>query len=131
MRSNQIAMNAGAGLFAHSEAKATLHANVFKANAGEALAARPSSRTVIHASLNENETRPAAHARAMTPTIVRRQRVPFDWTVGSNVGAEDKSLHERAAEMREQFETMRADKMASGVAMLPSGIDASAACTLQ
>ena len=115
------------GLFAHSEAKATLTANVFKGNAGENLAARPRSRTVVA----DVDARSVDPTRAVTPTIVRRQRVPFDWTVGSNVAVEDKSLHERAAEMRAQFEAMRSDQLASGVPMLPSGTDPSAVCTLQ
>ena len=128
MHGNQIAMNAGAGIFTHTDAKTTLTSNTFRGNKGEALAARPRAETT----LAEADAKSLDPTRAVTPVVMRRQRTPFDWTVGSNVTAEDKSLAERAAEYRAQFEAMRgSDKMASGVAMLPPGADATAVCALQ
>ena len=128
MRGNQISMNAGAGVFAHADSTATLTANVFRGNKGMELAARPLSRM----SVADTDLRSTDPTRAVTPQVVRRQRTPFDWTIGSNVSAEDKSLAERAAEYRAQYEAMRgSDKMESGIAMLPPGADATQVCALQ
>ena len=128
MSGNQIAMNKGAGVFAHAEGKATLSdGNVFRGNLGENLAARPNSSTVVE----EADAKSVDPTRAVLPAIVRRQRTPFDWTVGANVAPDDKSLAERAAELREQYEAMRGDKMASGMAMLPPGADPSVVCAVQ
>ena len=110
------------------EARATLSdGNVFRGNLGENLAARPNSSTVV----DQADAKSVDPTRAVLPAIVRRQRVPFDWTVGANVAPDDKSLAERAAELREQYEAMRGDKMASGMAMLPPGADPSVACVVQ
>ena len=124
-------MNAGPGVFAHADAHAALSGNIFNGNRGDAVAARPLSDAVV----SEADTASVDHKRAVTPSIVRRQRVPFDWTVGANVGADDKSLAERVAEMRQQYEAMRDDKSSggghAGLAMLPAGADPSTVCVLQ
>ena len=127
LKGNRISMNAGAGLFAHAGAHTTLNSNRFHGNRGDAVAGRPGSLTV----LSDADARCRDAQCAVTPAIVRRQRVPFDWTVGGNVTAEDKSLAERVAEMREQYEATRDDKTGSGLMMLPPGADPSLLCLLQ
>ena len=125
LEGNHIASNSGAGVFAHSESGGVLAANVFRDNRGAALAARPQSRT---------EARPtnrfADDRRAVTPSVVRRQRVPFDWTVGHNVAAEDKTLQEKAEEYRAQYRSMAGNLEAGAVSMLPEGADASLLCAI-
>ena len=122
-----IAMNAGPGVFTHAHATARLSGNTFRGNKGEALAARPRSSALVA----QDDATFADHRRAVTPTIVRRQRVPFDWTLtgsaGSVVAIEDKTLEERTAEMRRQYEASRSD--GTGLAMLPQGMD-STVCTI-
>ena len=56
--------------------------------------------------------------------------MPFDWTVGANVTPHDKSMEERAHEMRAQYLAMTANKDLTALALLPSGVDASAACAV-
>ena len=127
LRGNQISTSAGVGLFVHDDAKAVLTANKFHGNRGDAVAGRPRSST----ELSEADIKCKDHQRAVTPAVVRRQRVPFDWTVGSNVSADDKSLAERVAEMREQYE---ASGTSGGLMMLPDGTggaDPSVVCTVQ
>ena len=46
-----------------------------------------------------------------------------------SVSAEDKSLAERVAEMREQYEAQKGD--GSGLGMLPAGADPSVVCIVQ
>jgi hypothetical protein len=127
MRGNQIASNAGAGVFAHADGVATLSHNIFRGNHGENLAARPNAATTVA----ESDLKSVDPTRAVTPIVVRRQRVPFDWTIGDNVAAEDKTVHERMAEFRAQYEATRHDKQGSAMAMLPSGTDPSAVCAVQ
>ena len=129
LEQNQICMNAGPGVFAHTDARVSLSGNLFNGNRGDALATRPLSDAV----LSEADAACTDYKRAVTPSVVRRQRVPFDWTVGANVGDEDKTLAERVAEMRAQYEAMRGDKSSAGsLAMLPlATTDASAVCILQ
>ena len=126
LEANHISMNAGPGVFAHADARATLARNEFRGNRGSALAARPHSRTSVLSSADAR--------RPVTPAIVRRQRVPFDWTVGDNVGPADKSLEERAAEMRAEYLAMRGgDKESAALALLPPGVNdqqTSAACAV-
>ena len=124
LEGNQISMNAGPGVFAHADAHATLLKNTFQGNRGDPVASRPGAKTEIA----EADTKCTDYRRAVTPALVRRQRVPFDWTVGTNVSAEDKSLEERVAEMRAQYE---ASGTAGGLAMLPPGADpTSMACAV-
>ena len=52
------------------------------------------------------------------PTVVARQRVPFDWTLRGAVDVQnDKTLADRAAEMRAQYEAMREDNEGSALAL--------------
>ena len=64
-------------------------------------------------------------------TVVRRQRVPFDWTVGKNITPNDKSLHEKVAEVRSQYAAMSGDdKQMGALMMMPEGSDASVMCSI-
>lgn len=120
LQGNSISMNAGVGLFVHADARAVLSGNAFRSNRGDAVAGRPQAETVFS----------DAERRKVEPMcVVRRQRVPFEWTVGASVSADDKSLEERVAEMRQQYEAQRGD--GSGLAMLPSGADPSVVCSVQ
>ena len=60
---------------------------------------------------------------------MRRQRVPFDWTVGDNVSAEDKTLQERADELKEQYRAMAGSKEVGALSMLPDNVE-SMVCTV-
>ena len=123
---NAISSSAGAGLFVHDDARAVLCGNTFHGNGGDAVTCRPRGETV----LSDKDQRCTDRKRAITPAVVRRQRVPFDWTVRpDSVSADDKSLAERVAEMRREYEAQRGD--GSGLAMLPAGADASMVCSLQ
>ena len=149
-----VSGNVGAGLFAHAHAHVKLSGNVFRDNRGDDVRSRPSSRLEssripppssregpgLHMGRYAGATRGSAlpsrgmaaqsEDRPITPAIVRRQRVPFDWTVGRNVSADDKTLDERASEMRAQYRAMSSDKEAAGLAMLPNGMDASTVCMI-
>lgn len=126
LQGNTLSNNTGAGLFTHAGAHVDLDANVFRGNRGDAVRARPSSSTVLSAA----DARCRDHQRAVTPIIMPRQRVPFDWTVGDNVSADDKTLADRTAEMHAQYRSMSGDK-AGSMAMLPEGVDPSSAlCVL-
>ena len=121
LEGTQLSGNMGPGLFAHANAHVdVLKGNVFRNNRGDAMRTRPSTTTSLS----------AAGARAVTPTVVRRQRVPFDWTVGDNVSADDKTLAERAEEMKAQYYAMSGDKTACSLAMLPDGMEPSMACVV-
>eukprot|EP00964_Phaeocystis_antarctica_P077298 scaffold47941_cov54-Phaeocystis_antarctica.AAC.2 len=85
---NQIGLNAGAGVFADSLSEGQLSRNVLKGNCGAPISARPSSASRARGNVDGDR-------RPLEPTVVRRQRVPFDWTVGANVTAHDKTLQER------------------------------------
>ena len=90
---NQIELNAGAGVFADSLSEGQLSRNVLKGNGGAPLSARPSSATASRP--NSARGNVDGDRRPLEPTVVRRQRVPFDWTVGANVTAHDKTLQDR------------------------------------
>ena len=94
---------------------------------GEALSARPLSLTTSTANVSSSD---GQQSQQVIPTVVRRQRVPFDWTVGDNVSKQDKSLEERVCEMRLQYKAMSADKEANALAMMPEGADASLVCQI-
>ena len=128
MRSNVISMNAGVGVFAHSDAKATLQSNSFRGNGGEHgnVAMRPGSTLGVA----EADSKSLNPQRAVQPSVVRRQRLPFDSTFGSNVNREDdKSLQDRMAEFRAQFEAMRGDPT-KAMDALPPGADPSTVCAV-
>ena len=62
---------------------------------------------------------------------MRRQRVPFDWTVGDNVSADDKSLREKAEEAAEAYRAMGAGGLEmAALGMLPDGVDGSMLCVV-
>ena len=121
---NQIFKNAGAGIFADDEATAELANNMLFENGGEAMSERPGSRASSRGNIDADQ-------RPLSATVVRRQRVPFDWTVGKNVTPHDKSLKEKVAEMRSQYAAMSGDGKETGaLMMLPDGSDASVMCLI-
>lgn len=131
LEGNAISANAGAGVFADAHARLELSGNAFRSNQGDAVRARPSTSTT----LAEADAKCSDVRRAVTPAIVRRQRVPFDWTVeggsaGNRVSADDKTLDDRVAEMRAQYRAMSSDKETSAANMIPEGVDPSILCVV-
>jgi len=123
---NQIELNAGAGVFADSLSEGQLSRNVLKGNGGAALSARPSSATASRP--NSARGNVDGDRRPLEPTVVRRQRVPFDWTVGANVTAHDKTLQERVGEMHASYLAMRDDGPAGVMLQMPEGSGVSEVC---
>lgn len=122
---NRIGSNAGAGVFADTASRSKLHVNVLSDNKGAAIASRPGSRSSMRGNLDgERET--------LAPTVVRRQRVPFDQHManGRNVSKDDKSLHDAVGEMRASYAAMRGDDPMGVIAALPEGAGASEVCSV-
>ena len=118
---NQIGLNAGAGVFAESFSQGHVSQNVLKDNCGAAISSRPGSACRARGNLDGDRC-------PLEPTVVRRQRVPFDWTVGSNITAHDKTLQDRVGEMRSSYLAMKDDGPVGMMALMPEGSGASEAC---
>ena len=118
---NRIGSNAGAGVFADDLSGGRLAHNVLRDNQGAAISARPLSRSTTQGNLDGDRC-------PLQPTVVQRQRVPFDWTVGANVTAHDKTLQDRVGEMRASYRAMKGEDPAGVLALMPEGSGASEVC---
>ena len=125
----------GAAIAARGQARLRMRRCRFEANGGDAVRSRPCGAFGNIAGCDAAASRPVTagptlvrgnvdqHRRPVSATVTRRQRVPFDWTVGSNVAAADKSLQERVDEMRREYRAMSADKEMGTLSILPDGAD--------
>ena len=68
-----------------------------------------------------------ATSRPVSAARVRRARVPFDSRPAT---ADDRSLHDRAAELRAKYKAMQADGMDAGALAVMSEEDASVVCVV-